>query len=551
MPNIIEIGYLEDDYLENDYGGGSVLHGIRSQIDRRIDTSHTIFEQIDRAVGADAHHVKSQIKGRIDTEHRIEGQIDRRVDADHTVKEQTQRRVDTIHRAKEQIARRIDTSHRAKSQISRKIADTHTVHEQINIRTGGSHSIKSEIRRGSVLFLTCTDEGYLEEGYLEGSYVVPKFCAHIREQVSRFLNKQKKVHSQINRRIDVKHHVKEQIKRRVDTSHTVEEQIKRRVDTSHTVREQVKRRIDVRHRIKEQIKRRIDTEKQIKEQINRMRRHSILSQITQVLYNTVNLRILCDFDSRGVSGINWTTNSQMAGDFDINNLNTDIVEQVWRSDTGDLTGLSIGFDSEISQGIFVDTLAILNHNMTTSASITWQASNDPGFATIGFSEVVPSARTNIYWIAPTLPTTAYRYHRFLIEDTTNPAGYIQWGTVLAGTSAIFQGEGFVDQVVRETTHFADRIPTEAFSNVSNDRALKFAVSLEFRNLQFNKGNYNKLREIFENDRTSLKCLWIPTPKYPSRYAVFGKLASLPAERHQDFGADHDYIGMEIKVDEAL
>lgn len=69
-------------------------------------------------------------------------------------------------------------------------------------------------------------------------------------------------------------------------------------------------------------------------------------EFNAINYNTTQIRILCEFDSRGVTtgagnnawgnpiatGQNWKTNSQdPADDYTVQNLNTDIVEQTYRS----------------------------------------------------------------------------------------------------------------------------------------------------------------------------------------------------------------------------
>jgi hypothetical protein len=128
---------------------------------------------------------------------------------------------------------------------------------------------------------------------------------------------------------------------------------------------------------------------------------------------------------------------------------------------------------------------------------------------------------------------------------------LQIGTIVFGSSIIFQGECFVDQVTRSTKHFSDKIETEGFTNVSNDRALKYAVGLDFRSLRYNRGNYNNIRGVFDFARTSLKCLWIPTPQYPQRFAVFGKLASIPVETHNVKGETLDFVDFSIELDESL
>ena len=87
--------------------------------------------------------------------------------------------------------------------------------------------------------------------------------------------------------------------------------------------------------------------------------------------------------------------------------------------------------------------------------------------------------------------------------------------------------------------------------MSNDRALKYAVGLEFRRLRYNRGNYNNIRGVFDTARTSLKCLWIPTPQYPQRFAVFGKLPSIPPEVHNVKGENMDFVDLSIEVDESI
>lgn len=285
----------------------------------------------------------------------------------------------------------------------------------------------------------------------------------------------------------------------------------------------------------------------LRSQVYRSFKRDVNTQVRKALYNTTNLRILWEFPSRG-DGTNWTSNSTAAGDYSPNNVNSDIVEQIWKSD-GDVAGVYLICDA--GAPVFVDTLAILNHNFTTSASILFQGSNDPGFSTIGTQITIQSTRDNIYYIAPSLPTLSYRYWKISIDDATNADGFLFAGTIIFGSATIFQGECFVDQVIRSTTHFSDKISTEGFTNVANDRAIKNATSLEFRSIRFNRGNYNNLREIFEEMRTSLKALWIPTPQYPSRFAVFGKLTEIPQETHNVKGEDLDFVNFQINVDESL
>ena len=273
-------------------------------------------------------------------------------------------------------------------------------------------------------------------------------------------------------------------------------------------------------------------------------------QVTLALYNTNRLRIMKTFPSRGTTGLNWTyiTGTSAAGDFAINNVNDDFVEHAMRTTS---TTITIQCDSEISQGLFVDTFAMLSHNLTISAIVTFAASNSPTFATIPFSVVLTIELNNMYYISPTLPNNSYRYWRLIISDSTNTSGYIQIGTIIFGSAIIFSGESITDEVEKKKVHFKDGIRTEAFTTISNNRALKNVITFNIRQLDFTKDNYTNLVDVLDTVRTSLKALWILDPRMPSRFAPFGKLAEMPVEKHNVLAIDADYIDMTITIDESL
>lgn len=293
-------------------------------------------------------------------------------------------------------------------------------------------------------------------------------------------------------------------------------------------------------------------------------------QTLVTLYNTTNLRILCHFPSRGSEltvgtnawgqpigyGKNWVSNSTEAGDFSVYNLNTDVVEQYWRSATGTVTGINLDCDTEINQGVFLDTFALLGHNLTRSANVTLIGSTVSNFATVGITIPIPQGTDNTYWISPELPNAGYRYWRLQIDDSTNPDGFIKIGTLLFGAAKIFQGECFVDELEYTLRDFADTVQTEGFTNVANSRAQKSLLRLEFRFLDVERGNYRILRDMFTTERTVLKCLYIPTPDgnnqqdIMSRFALFGKLTSIPTERHSNRGSGANYVSFGIEVDES-
>jgi len=453
----------------------------------------------------------SQVTHVINDEHSIDTQLSRTINSLKSVKSEVDRIVDTTKLVKSQLTQSIDSLKSVKSQVNFTAEVTKDNKSQVNrLILDLPRSSKMELRQGKLLHEICEDSGYLVDPYLTLAYLTTQICVHAPSQVLRFIGD-------------------------IDTTYT---------QTAHG--------IDRTKSVKSQVQWQITLQRDFLSQFDRISSVDKGSQVLFALYNTTNLRILKDFPSRGTGGTNWTANSTASGDFSPYNLNTDIVEQVWRSASGVKTGLTLTCDTQVTQGIFMDTLGILNHNLTRSATVDLQASNDAGFGSIPFQiELSVIDEPNIYYIAPSLPVNSYRYWRFIINDSTNTADAIQIGTIVFGSSEIFQGECFVDQVQRSTRHFSDKVMTEGFTNVSNDRALKYSTQLEFRFLNFQKGNYKRIRNVFREARTSLKCLWIPTPQFPERFAVFGKLTQIPPETHKVISGDADYVSFNTEVDESL
>lgn len=252
---------------------------------------------------------------------------------------------------------------------------------------------------------------------------------------------------------------------------------------------------------------------------------------TMVIYNNTQLRILSEFPSRGIpslGGNNWSATNQASGDFLPRNLNTDVEEQVFRSAS---TSVDLICNTGIVQGTTIDTIAILNHNLTRDALVQVQGSNSAVFATIEVSFNMTVETERMFYVAPTFPTgiqNQNKYWRFVISDPTNPDGYVEIGIIIFGNAHIFSvHETFDNPLVKGFKHFKDQLKTEGFTATNNDRALRRFLKLQFRDMERINGNFRLVEEYIEFARTSLKCLVVPIPMYPSRYAVYSKLTQLP------------------------
>lgn len=430
-----------------------------------------------------------------------------------------------------------------------------------------------QFKRDNIAHLDCM--GYLEEDYLSSSYLAHGICAHAAMQAEFQVVFPYEIGQQAEINIvDAKKTLGQQAEINiVDAKKTLGQQAEININLLRPYGMQAEIHInDVLRVLGMQAEINIvDAKKPIGMQAELIQQLMIGMQATIALYSATNLRILCEFPSRGLEGSaglnawgnpsgtgqNWKSNSTESGDFSPFNLNTDIVEQVWRSNAPDTTGINLDCDTERPQGVFLDTLAILNHNLTSSATVTLIGSNTSNFSVIGVSIPleVRSDDPNIYYIASTLPNQGYRYWRLSIDDGSNPYGFCEIGTIIFGASTIFIGECFVDDVVFQLKDFTDSVQTEGFTNVNNSRAQKKQLQLEFRSLSYLKSNFRAMRSMFRRERTVLKCLWIPTPdptnqELTSRFAVFSKLAEIPSERHNHKGRTADYVSFTIQLDES-
>jgi len=278
-------------------------------------------------------------------------------------------------------------------------------------------------------------------------------------------------------------------------------------------------------------------------------------QASMQLYSVDTLRILCSFPSRGTpaqGGLSWTSVQALrTGDFDANNLNTDIFEERTETLATPPATWELRCDTGLSN-TFVDTIYIGEHNFTLGATVEFQASDDPAFGTIKYTRNMTVEEQHMYFILPLIdfPPEPARYFRFTIQDVNNP-GSLKIGIIVFGSAVTFsQRERFLNPVRFGFNHFKDTIETEGFTNVSNDRALRKFLGLSFEQLRFDGGNFEKLRDYFLESKTDLKCLIIPRPTRPSSLAVFAKMKQIPEEQHYATSDDNHRIDLSIDWDEA-
>lgn len=508
---IIERGYLEDEYLENPYASGGIDHHISMQANMVINKQKEIGMQSLQSI------VKAKETGMqaAQTSH-AEHEVGMQATQDVFQMLETGMQANMFVRAMQLLSMQVHAILRINDPVGLQASmftdgDTPTGMQAAQIQADTTHTMGMEAKHDTLRH-AMIDYYLVEGGYLEEPYLVDRFGA--------FLGMQAEMIRVTDRVIGFQ----------------AECIIRADKDISMQVHMTVRKEVDLGF------------------QANMFSASMYGMQSTMVIYNTTELRIMYNFPSRGTAGLagaNWSSTSTAPGDFSANNLNTDIVEQVFKSQT---TSFSLTVDTGIPQGVPLDTLAILNHTLTRGGRVQVDGSQD-NFATAPrISFVMTTELLNMFYIAPTFPTSIgqNRYWKFTIQDDTNPAGYVQIGTILFGPSRIFTvAEGFISPLTQGFRHYKDVIPTEGFTNDSNDRALKKFIRLTFKDLKYLRGNYKMLEDMMKYVRTSLKVLVIPTPKYASRFAIFAKLVTLPEISHNSIGVLEEYIDFSLEFDESL
>jgi hypothetical protein len=506
-----------------------------------------------------------------------------------------------------------DKIYNLSTQVDLEIQDSLSINMQIELKNIYSNPISTQIEKliedlsvpfgvevvkGGLLHIPCPK--YLMVPYLTDKYLAECFTTPMGTQIDLGVKERLDISAQIDKKINFEYPISTQVELRTHNVNEVSTQIDLKKYTDLQVGSQVEKRIDYININGVQIDSKIYHDNKIGSQINlhimsstddiylpiqiemkinvyalnfnqvekiiyvqnylgvqvlKIGEVSHKTQVNKVLYNTTQLRILTDFASRGVpaqNGETWTNDVPdgiAEGDYDPNNLNTDILEQITKTAQG-VRGFSIWCDTG-KPNTYVDTIAILNHNFTKGAvvEIYGYTTNPNGAADITIRPTVELENT--YWISPDVPSNPYRYWRIFVLDYGNPYA-LYMGVVVIGSSKIVSlAECFDNPVTFGFKHFKDTIETEGFSPVSNDRAIRKNLSLSFSMIKYNGGNYKMLRDYFITNKTDLKALVIPRPTNPSSLAVFSKLSVLPSESHTAITDEEHYVSLTLDYDESL
>jgi hypothetical protein len=283
-------------------------------------------------------------------------------------------------------------------------------------------------------------------------------------------------------------------------------------------------------------------------------------QINASAYNSTNLRILWELASDGIVSNNFTASSEASIDKGVKNLKSDIVERYWQTTSSSNQWFT--FDGGAGRLLSIDTLAFIEHNLTSSAVVTIKGSGGSGDAAPGDWSVVPvyasipmpadrPTETRLFWCSPVAPSSQYRHWRVDIHDPTNPDGFIRVGRFVAGSALILQGENISGSLEHTLENYKDKIELNGFTSIANNRALKQTIRLTLDRLNTqNAGNYPQLMRMIRYCRDTLKVLVIPDPQNIYDYSVYARLGQMPRTQSNFTDSQNIYASMELIFDEA-
>lgn len=120
-----------------------------------------------------------------------------------------------------------------------------------------------------------------------------------------------------------------------------------------------------------------------------------------------------------------TANSAASG-YAASNVLDNRISRKYRS-TGDSTEW-VMFDAGAGNTLDPKMIAIIGHNITDGATIKWQANATDSWGTPSLDQAITHA-SGIMWNYQA-SAQSYRYHRFYVEDASNPDTYIEIGKIM-------------------------------------------------------------------------------------------------------------------------
>lgn len=320
-------------------------------------------------------------------------------------------------------------------------------------------------------------------------------------------------------------------------------------------------------------------------------------------YNLSQLRILWEISSDGNKWANITSSSrQVDGDFNVYNLKSDIIEQVWRSflDEDGSAWFIVDCGSQETgtavKAVTFDTVALLNHNLSPSAKVYLYGwgnadTNTPptkaqmlsytesanGRVTLLDGVSPYNAHKDLLYVQSISENTrtvskARRYWMLRVVDPANTNStddgvdgngavimkpFIQLGRFIAGQATILTTqENITSSITYREVSYKDEVKLTGFTSVSNARSMKKKVKVSLKNINAissspaETSNYTNIKRFIRYCRDTLKSLVIIDSRSPYQFYAYAKLTETPSEECNYLDDSSLYVSMDLEWDEA-
>ena len=217
--------------------------------------------------------------------------------------------------------------------------------------------------------------------------------------------------------------------------------------------------------------------------------------------------------------------STAAGDFAGEFMFTDTLRQVWRST--DTTQQEIVIQSDFP--VRIDTFAILGHNFSSNAVVTFEANSVNDFSSPPISVNMTVTERNMVLLQDL--GFEFEFYKITILDPTNECGFIEIGRLAGGLNFQFSNnEDITDNFSIGSVDFSQQIQTEGFNRPSNSKVLADTLNATFAKISTKSGqddNFQGLRTLIDNVKTTRPFLTILDPNNVSLLIMWGQFMEIP------------------------
>lgn len=229
-------------------------------------------------------------------------------------------------------------------------------------------------------------------------------------------------------------------------------------------------------------------------------------------------------------------------DLPVSNIAHPFRTYVWRSTDDTSETITIDLLSAYS----VLCAAIIAHNLTSGATITYESSNDSGFSTLIADETL-TWRSGVIFVFLTSNTA--RYHRFTFADASNPDGYIEIGRAFLGNYLEPEGRNFHEKYTDGGEDLSLISSAEGGQVFGDEKSEKRKFGFNWTSpITLNNNDKGAFQDFFQTVKTTVSFLLFLDYYLLPNEVYYGRLSARPTFTNQN---NYNWWETSIEFEEAL